>query len=72
MSPLSRLAGGITMAALMSAGGAPALSATFVYVSNAEDGDIGVYAMKPDGALEPLVKTPTGKGSSRVEIVAFD
>jgi len=27
--------------------------ATFVYVSNAEDGDIGMYTMQPDGALQP-------------------
>ena len=26
---------------------------TFVYVSNAEDGDIGVYTLGPDGALTP-------------------
>jgi len=61
MNPLSRLVRGITMAALMSAGGAPALAATFVYVSNAEDGDIGVYAMKPDGGLEPRARVPAAK-----------
>ncbi|HEX8166145.1 MAG TPA: beta-propeller fold lactonase family protein [Beijerinckiaceae bacterium] len=33
--------------------GVPALSATFVYVSNAEDGDIGMYAMQADGSLKP-------------------
>ena len=32
-------------------GGTPALAGTFVYVSNAEDGDIATYAMRPDGAL---------------------
>jgi 6-phosphogluconolactonase len=32
---------------------APALAATFVYVSNAEDGDIGMYTLKPDGSLQP-------------------
>ena len=51
MNPFARLAWGTAMAATISiAGGTRA--ATFVYVSNAEDGDIGVYAMKPDGALE--------------------
>jgi len=35
------------------AGSAPALSATFVYVSNAEDGDIGVYRMLDSGELQP-------------------
>jgi 6-phosphogluconolactonase len=37
---------------------APALAATFVYVSNAEDGDIGVYTLQADGSLQagPRVK----------------
>ena len=26
---------------------------TFVYVSNAEDGDIGLYTLRPDGSLQP-------------------
>src|SRR5262245_14891333 len=30
-----------------------ARAATFVYVSNAEDGDIGMYALQPDGSLQP-------------------
>ena len=33
--------------------GAPALAATFVFVSNAEDGDIGMYTLQPDGSLHP-------------------
>jgi 6-phosphogluconolactonase len=54
MKRFGHLTKGIAMSALMSlGGGAPVLAATFVYVSNADDGDIGVYAMKPDGALEP-------------------
>jgi 6-phosphogluconolactonase len=32
--------------------GVPALAATFVYVSNAEDGDIGMYTLQPDGSLQ--------------------
>jgi len=28
-------------------------AATFVYVSNAEDGDIGMYTLQPDGSLKP-------------------
>jgi 6-phosphogluconolactonase len=28
-------------------------AATFVYVSNAEDGDIGMYTLQPDGSLQP-------------------
>jgi hypothetical protein len=34
-------------------GSAPALAASFVYVSNAEDGDIGVYKMLDSGELQP-------------------
>jgi len=42
------------MAAIaMLAGGAPALAATFVYVSNADDGEIGVYRMLDSGELQP-------------------
>jgi 6-phosphogluconolactonase len=45
---------GIAVAAMASMlGGAPALAGTFVYVSNAEDGDIGTYSMQPDGKLLP-------------------
>ena len=32
---------------------APALAATFVYVSNADDGNIGTYTLQPDGSLKP-------------------
>jgi 6-phosphogluconolactonase len=35
------------------AGGMPAPAGTFVYVSNAADGDIGTYRMQPGGALQP-------------------
>src|ERR1700736_6122846 len=51
--------GGMTMKAAMLAvllsivSGAPALAATFVYISNAEDGDIGMYTLQPDGSLQP-------------------
>jgi len=31
----------------------PAAAATFVYVSNADDGDIGLYTLRPDGSLQP-------------------
>jgi 6-phosphogluconolactonase len=33
--------------------GAHAQAATFVYVSNSEDGDIGMYTMQSDGSLRP-------------------
>jgi 6-phosphogluconolactonase len=31
----------------------PVVAATFVYVSNAEDGDIGMYTLQADGSLQP-------------------
>jgi 6-phosphogluconolactonase len=37
------------------------MAATFVYVSNAEDGDIGLYTLQPDGALKPGERFPAGK-----------
>ena len=60
MNPFSRLTRGIAMAATI-AGGSPALAATFVYVSNAEDGDIGIYSAKPDGTLSPGARVPAAK-----------
>jgi 6-phosphogluconolactonase len=40
------------IAALWSAlSSASGLAATFVYVSNADDGDIGMYTLQPDGSL---------------------
>lgn len=36
------------------------MSATFVYVSNAEDGDIGTYVLQPDGALVVGPRVPAG------------
>src|SRR5260370_27807791 len=33
--------------------GTAALAATFVYVSNGDDGEIGTYTMQPDGSLKP-------------------
>jgi 6-phosphogluconolactonase len=42
------------VAVLMSlASSAPVLADTFVYVSNAEDGDIGMYTLQADGSLQP-------------------
>ncbi|HUX25790.1 MAG TPA: beta-propeller fold lactonase family protein [Burkholderiales bacterium] len=38
------------------AGGTPAPAGTFVYVSNAADGDIGCYRMRPDGMLAPIMR----------------
>ena len=35
--------------------------ATYVYVSNAEDGDIGSYTLKADGSLQPGPRVEAGK-----------
>src|ERR1700682_4283928 len=43
------------------ASSAPALAGTFVYVSNAEDGDIGMYTLRPDGSLLPGARVAAGK-----------
>ena len=51
MKTLAMLAGGIMLSALITAAGA-AHAATYVYVSNAEDGDIGMYTMESDGTLK--------------------
>jgi len=62
MNILARLIRRIAVTALASlAGGAPVLAGTFVYVSNAEDGDIGVYSMQPDGALSQQARAPAAK-----------
>src|SRR5476649_1055545 len=54
MKTIVNMIGGIAVAASVSlAGGAPAQAATFVYVSNAEDGDIGMYTLQNDGTLQP-------------------
>jgi 6-phosphogluconolactonase len=51
---------GIVLSALMTlAGGVQA--ATFVYVSNAEDGNIGMYTLEPDGSLRPGARVDAGK-----------
>ena len=54
---------GIAMTVLVSlAASVPALAATFVYVSNDEDGDIATYRMQPDSGelqLGPRVKAGT-------------
>jgi 6-phosphogluconolactonase len=47
------VAAGIVAASLWLLMSVPALAATFVYVSNAEDGDIGMYTLNSDGSLQP-------------------
>ena len=38
-----------------------AQAATFVYVSNAEDGNIGMYTLPTDGTLQPGPRVDAGK-----------
>ena len=62
---MARIAGwikGLTVTAIVAiAGNAPAVAATFVYVSNAEDGDIGTYRLLDSGELEPGARTQAAK-----------
>jgi len=39
----------------------PAFAATFVYVSNADDGEIGMYTLQADGSLQPGGKVAAAK-----------
>ena len=43
----------VIAALLVLASSAPALAGTFVYVSNAEDGDIGMFKLQAEGSLQP-------------------
>ena len=54
MSTRATWASGFAVAVLAAiVGAAPAVAATFVYVSNADDGDIGAYRMLDSGELQP-------------------
>ena len=54
------LVAGIVLSALV-AGPGMARAATFVYVSNAEDGNIGMYTLQADGTLQPGPRFDAGK-----------
>jgi len=56
---VSALVTGIVVSAVMTVGAAQA--ATFVYVSNAEDGTIGMYTLGSDGTLQPGPRVDAGK-----------
>jgi len=60
MAAFANLVKGVALCALILAAGA-AHAATYVYVSNAEDGDIGIYTMASDGTLTPGARVPAGK-----------
>src|SRR5262245_31218690 len=51
---------GMVLSALVALAGA-AQAATFVYVSNADDGTIGLYTLQPDGTLKPGPRFDAGK-----------
>src|SRR6267143_3131497 len=59
MKPFSNFTRGILFISALAS--SSALAATFVYVSNAEDGEIGAYSMQADGALKPLARTQAAK-----------
>jgi 6-phosphogluconolactonase len=53
VTSIATLTKGVAVIALTALiGHAPALAGTFVYVSNADDGDIGVYSVQADGSLK--------------------
>lgn len=60
MTAFTNLVKGAVLFALILAAGS-AYGATYVYVSNAEDGDIGMYAMESDGTLKPGARIQAGK-----------
>jgi 6-phosphogluconolactonase len=51
----------ILAAVLSLAMAAPTLAATYVYVSNAEDGEIGSYVLQADGSLKPGPRVAAAK-----------
>src|SRR5207244_6301581 len=60
MKTFAILASGLTLTAVRALAGA-AQAAPFVYVSNAEDGDIGTYTLLSDGNLLPGARVGAGK-----------
>jgi 6-phosphogluconolactonase len=60
MVSFAKLIAGIAVLALITVASA-AQAATYVYVSNAEDGTIGMYAMASDGTLTPGTRIETQK-----------
>lgn len=60
MTTIANLVKTAALSALMTAAGA-AHAATYVYVANAEDGDIGRYTLESDGTLKPGGRVEAGK-----------
>ncbi|MCX5819094.1 MAG: beta-propeller fold lactonase family protein [Deltaproteobacteria bacterium] len=61
MNVLSKLIQMVALSALILAAAGAANAATYVYVTNAEDGNIGVYTMEGDGTLKPGERVEAGK-----------
>jgi len=51
----------VAAASLSIVAGGPAAAATYVYVSNADDGDIGMYTLRADGSLQAGQRFKAGK-----------
>ena len=60
MIAFAKLVTGVALSTLIMTAGA-AHAATYVYVSNAEDGNIGIYTMGSDGTLKPGDRVAAGK-----------
>ena len=61
MQARKRLTATLAAGALAAGLAAPALAATYVYVSNAEDGELTTYTMQADGSLQAGPKVPVAK-----------
>jgi len=61
MQARKRLTATLAAGALAAGLAAPALAATYVYVSNAEDGELTTYTMQADGTLQPGPKVAVAK-----------
>jgi 6-phosphogluconolactonase len=61
MTALSKLLKEVVLSALILAVAGAAHAASYVYVSNAEDGNIGMYTMERDGTLKPQGRVEAGK-----------
>ena len=61
MAALAKLVTGIALLGLIMAASAAPAATTYVYVSNAEDGTVGMYALASDGTLTPGKSVEAGK-----------
>ena len=59
MNTFVRWTPGLLMATLLTT--TPALAGTFVYVSNADDGNISTYSLEADGTLKPGPRVEAAK-----------